>query len=47
MASNASVSDDVKAAQEEESSAENFAFMTQILSAPVKGLTKEEIKYLK
>ncbi|KAJ0902997.1 putative RNA-directed DNA polymerase [Helianthus annuus] len=42
MASNASVSDDVKAAQEEESSAENFAFMTQILSAPVKGLTKEE-----
>ncbi|KAJ0430204.1 putative transcription factor interactor and regulator CCHC(Zn) family [Helianthus annuus] len=43
MASNASVSDDVKAAQEEESSAENFAFMTQILSAPVKGLTKEEV----
>ncbi|KAJ0446497.1 putative transcription factor interactor and regulator CCHC(Zn) family [Helianthus annuus] len=28
---------------EEETSAENFALMTQILSAPVKGLTKEEV----
>ncbi|KAJ0576133.1 putative transcription factor interactor and regulator CCHC(Zn) family [Helianthus annuus] len=37
MASNDSVNDDMKVAQEEESSAENFAFMTQILSAPVKG----------
>ncbi|KAJ0468983.1 putative transcription factor interactor and regulator CCHC(Zn) family [Helianthus annuus] len=38
------VNADVKVAhEEEESSAENFAFMTQILSAPVKGLTKEEV----
>ncbi|KAF5782708.1 hypothetical protein HanXRQr2_Chr11g0499151 [Helianthus annuus] len=32
---------------EEETAADDFAFMTQILSAPVKGLTKEEMIALK
>ncbi|KAJ0610908.1 putative transcription factor interactor and regulator CCHC(Zn) family [Helianthus annuus] len=38
-----SVSEDETTAPEEETSVENLAFMTQILSAPVKGLTKEEV----
>ncbi|KAJ0947135.1 putative transcription factor interactor and regulator CCHC(Zn) family [Helianthus annuus] len=40
-------SNDQVAVPEKEASAENLALMTQILSAPVKGLTKEEMNFLK
>ncbi|KAJ0931914.1 putative transcription factor interactor and regulator CCHC(Zn) family [Helianthus annuus] len=40
-------SNDQVAVPEEEASTENLALMTQILSAPVKGLTKEEVRSLR